>query len=38
MSSWIHICPGCAGRFRDPQAFVWHTETCPEYIALPVED
>lgn len=37
MSSWVHICPGCEGRFRDAQAFLWHTETCDDYAAVEVE-
>ena len=37
MGSWVFICPGCDGRFRDEQSFLWHTETCDDYAALPVE-
>jgi hypothetical protein len=37
MGSWVNICPGCSGRFRDDEAFIWHTEVCDEYAALPVE-
>ena len=28
MSSYVHICPGCGYRYRDPQTFLWHTESC----------
>ena len=37
MGSWVNICPGCHGRFRDGEAFIWHTEQCDDYAALPVE-
>ena len=37
MGSWVNICPGCRGRFRDDQMFLWHTELCDEYAALPVD-
>lgn len=38
MSSWIYICPGCEARFRHEQAFLWHTETCDDYLDLPEEE
>lgn len=35
MSSYVHICPGCGDHYRDEQTYLWHTETCDDYAAMP---
>lgn len=37
MGSWVSICPGCRGRFRDDENFFWHIQVCAAYAALPTD-